>query len=86
MWQPKHDRHLLLGVLRHGYGNWGLVVRDASLGLLSVLQLEAQALISEDTVAALQALPSQFVLSLGDSDEPGKQTQCRLACGTGWGC
>ena len=68
VWAPMHDKALLVGVLRHGYGNWGLIVRDATLGLLPVLQVEVQVVIDPEAVVALQRLHPNAVLSFGNTD------------------
>ena len=39
-WQPRHDRVLIQGILKHGYGRWSAIARDTSLALNAILRAE----------------------------------------------
>lgn len=75
VWRPLHDKQLLVGVLRHGYGQWGLILRDRGLGLISVVQLELSVYILPEAVGAMQALPFNSMAVLADSNEAGELAQ-----------
>jgi chromodomain-helicase-DNA-binding protein 1 len=40
-WKPKNDAMLLLGVYRHGFGNWGRIAADSDLQLDGKMNLDA---------------------------------------------
>lgn len=41
-WGPKEDAMLLIGIYKHGFGNWELIQHDEVLGLKSKIFLEAE--------------------------------------------
>jgi len=47
VWKKEHDRLLLIGVLRHGYGKWQSIILDTEMGLLDVAQEELRRIDSE---------------------------------------
>ena len=48
MWSPSWDRVVIVGVLRHGYGNWLNVGMDEELGLAPIISGEIEALDGPD--------------------------------------
>ena len=68
VWHAQHDRALLTGILKHGYGCWGLCLRDAGLGLLTPLQLELQLLLPQATLEDLRRMSPLAVRGLGEGD------------------
>ncbi|KAK9805875.1 hypothetical protein WJX73_000130 [Symbiochloris irregularis] len=77
VWGVAHDKALLMGILKHGYGCWSLIVRDeALLDLMRPLQAELDLTIPREAVQALQNMSPlaarTFAMSLEAAKAPGQ--------------
>jgi len=71
-WGPKEDSMLLLGVYRHGIGNWESITTDNSLGLQAVHETKIKAAQLMRRVEALFRMLSDPSASTGDQQPKPK--------------
>ena len=68
-WGPKDDSMLLLGVYRHGIGNWEAITTDEALGLAAVREKKLK---SAQLMRRVEALFRTFVDTPQPTDKPKK--------------
>lgn len=84
VWQPQHDKKLLFGVLKHGWDQWLLILKDPLLGLepfvrqelyLTPIQLRPLASVSSDMSAAPpKLLSSAAAVAVGAAAGPSDKS------------